>query len=107
MKQDNATKLRTIIDKKFRTTYIGAIYSIEKAFGIVWNKEMDTYVKNLDTGNSIELTDEVMDRFADIRDEVLDIGNAQCRNLKAELDEYFEIKPRIFTTNFRIAIEEN
>jgi hypothetical protein len=107
MKQDTSTKLKTIIDKKFRTTYIGAIYAIEKAFGVIWNKELNSYVRNNEVEGYSDLDDDLLDRFADIRDEVLDIGNAQCRNLKAELDEYFEIKPRIFTTNFRIAIEEN
>ena len=105
--KDNGSKLRNVIDKKFRTTYIGAIYAIEKNFGIIWDKNENSYIRNQEVEGYGELTNELMDRFADIRDEILDIGNNQCRNLKAELDEYFDIKPRIFTTNFRIAIEEN
>jgi len=101
MREEQNSKLRNIIERKFKTTYIGAIYAIEKAFGIVWDKELDSYVKKEGT-----IDDETLDLFADIRDEILDIGNAQCRNLKSELAEYFEIQPRIYRTNFRIAIEE-
>lgn len=102
MNEINNSKLRNIVDKKFRTTYIGAIYAIEKTFGVIWDKEMDSYVKNKEVESYPDLNNEMLDLFADIRDEILDIGNHQCRNLKSELDEYFEIKPRIFRTNFRI-----
>lgn len=106
MSNDIDGKLRNIIDKKFRTTYIGAIYAIEKAFGISWNKEINSYIPNNEVESYAGLTDELLDMFADIRDEVLDLGNAQCRNLKSELSEYFEISPKIYHTQFRVAIEE-
>lgn len=94
-------KLKNIIEKKFRTTYIGAIYAIEKSFNIVWDKQKQSYISN---NNNVP--ESILDLFTDIRDEILDIGNSQCRNLKNELDEYFEITPKTYNTNFRIAIEE-
>lgn len=102
----NESKFKNIVDKKFRTTYIGSIYAIEKAFGIKWDKELDSYIKNPEVESYPDLTDEMLDVFADIRDEILDIGNDQCRKLKGELFEYFEIEPKIYRTQFRVATGE-
>ena len=102
-------RINGLIEKKFRTTYIGAIYAMEKAFNIVWNKNAQKYAegpviekKDWDGEYTGELSPELLNLFGEIRDEILDIGNNQCRNLKNELDEYFEFTPRIYHTEFRI-----
>lgn len=102
-------RINSIIEKKFRTTYIGAIYAIEKAFNVKWDKAKQVYVEgeeikkeDWDGEFTGQLTPELLNLFGEIRDEILDIGNNQCRNLKNELDEYFEFTPRIYHTEFRI-----
>lgn len=104
-------KLKRVIEKKFKTTYIGSVYAIEKAFNVIWDKNAQQYIPGPPlTENDGEftgiLTPELLRLFTEIRDEILDLGNSQCRNLKNELDEYFEIKPKTYHTEFRIATGE-
>lgn len=97
-------KLKNIIHKKFTTSMIGGAFALEKRFGVVWDKENKQYVPSEDS--NYPLNDDLLDLLSDIRDEILDIGNRELRNLKSEIDEYFEVSQRVYRTNFRIAIEE-
>lgn len=80
-KEDSKDRLNKIIKKKFETTMIGAISSIEKHLGFLWNQD----------GNSSDLTEDqkiIKELFLKARSEILDKGNNQARNVEAELSNY-------------------
>jgi hypothetical protein len=78
-KNDSKVRLSKILKKKVETTMIGALSSIEKHFGFLWMSE------------SGDLTPEqkvMYDLYQKVREEVLDRGNAQARNVDSELNQY-------------------
>ena len=76
-KIDSKDRLKKIATKKIQTTMIGALDSIEKHLGFLWEEDMDGKAD----GRLIELYDIV-------RQEILDRGNDQIRNLNTEIDQY-------------------
>ncbi len=73
-------RLRSIAEKKILTATIGALSSIEEFFGFLWGH-----------GNNDDLTDEqneFKESYEKLRSEILDKGNNQSRNLKAEFEQY-------------------
>lgn len=67
------------VKKRIQTTMIGAIASIEEYFGKFWGKDLD------DPSPSQEKFREI---FENLRDEILDKGNSQIRNVDADLAKY-------------------
>ena len=79
VKQKSRERLEKIATAKIRTTMIGAIASVEEHFGHLWGEgELDTTPEE----------EELREAFEDMRSEVLDKGNSQIRNLKAEIMQY-------------------
>ena len=79
-KELSKDRLVKIAAKKIQTTMIGALSSIEKTFGFLWEHNGDT-----------ELSEEqqhMKDLYENMRSEILDRGNSQIRNLEAELSHY-------------------
>lgn len=79
VKEKSRERLEKIATAKIRTTMIGAIASIEEHFGHLWGD------------GEYELTEEdeeLKESFEELRSEILDKGNTQIRNLKAELVLY-------------------
>lgn len=73
------TKLARDIKKRIETTMIGALASVEKYFGEFWGMY------------SAEKNDEqlrVEELYEELRSEILDKGNAQIRNIQAEIQNY-------------------
>ena len=77
-KTKSRERLESIASKKITTTMIGSLESIEKNFGFLWE------------GDSHECI-ELKDIFEKVRNEILDKGNNQVRNLREELSQY-EVK---------------
>lgn len=80
-KQDSKDRLSKILKKKVETTMIGALSSIEEHFSYLWE-------------NDESMTPEqsaAYDLYQKVRSEILDKGNAQARNIDAELAQY-EVK---------------
>lgn len=78
-KLDSKDRLSKILKKKVQTTMIGALSSMEKHFGKLWNN-----------GNS-PMTEEqevLFNLYKEMRSEILDKGNHQARNIDAELAQY-------------------
>lgn len=78
-KHDSKHRLSKILKKKVETTMIGALSSLEEHFSFLW------------TNQSGELSPEqqiMYDTFQKVRSEILDKGNAQARNVDAELNQY-------------------
>lgn len=80
-KTDSKERLSKILKKKVETTMIGALSSIEEHFSFLWSQE----------GESSPEAKVMHDLFQKVRSEILDKGNAQARNVDAELSQY-EIK---------------
>lgn len=74
----SAARLTNNLKKKIQTTMIGALSSIEKHFGFLWEHE------------DVPEEQKVAMRkvFDDLRSEILDKGNHQLRNVDAELSDY-------------------
>jgi hypothetical protein len=75
-KSDSRSRLGKILQKKIETTMIGALSSIESHFSHLWEGEMTPEKQAL------------FDTYQKIRSEILDKGNAQKRNVDAELNQY-------------------
>lgn len=70
-KAESKERLKKIADKKLQTTMIGALDSIEKHLGTLWEN------------------DEILrEKYELIRQEILDRGNDQIRKLNTEIDQY-------------------
>lgn len=90
-KEESKRRLKTNAEKKMKTTFIGAIDSIEKKFGHLWGRGKTQLSPS--ERNWAELWEE-------LRKEILDKGNNQLRNLKNEIDEY-EVEWQKYHYEFR------
>jgi len=78
-KNDSKDRLSKVLRKKVETTMIGALSSVEEHLGFLWS------------GDGGELTEQqkaMYDIYQKIRSDILDKGNAQARNIDAELNQY-------------------
>lgn len=91
-KYDSKERLSKILKKKVETTMIGAISSIEDHFGFLWE------IKDSDMTAEKKFMYEL---FQKIRSEILDKGNAQARNIDAELNQY-EVKWMRYSMNIPV-----
>ncbi len=77
----SSERLQRSLEKKCRTTFIGAISSMEKEFGPLWGH-----------GTPVtELTEEqafYRERWERLRKEILDKGNAELRAVRNEVADY-------------------
>jgi hypothetical protein len=75
------TKLTQIIEKKFTTTFIGALSYIEQEFGHLWGR---------DKAPSNRTTEEKQwyDKWERLRTSILNNGNNQARAVLNELRQY-------------------
>ena len=76
---DSKDRLSKILKKKVQTTMIGALSTMEKYFGFLWNS---------DTGKLTEDQKKMLELYQEMRSEILDKGNHQARNIDAELSQY-------------------
>lgn len=77
--QKDASKQRLLkaTKKKVQTTMIGALDSVEKHLGFLWNVENPGLQEN-----------QLRNIFEDLRSEILDRGNNQMRSLENEFSHY-------------------
>jgi hypothetical protein len=77
--QDSKDRLEKIIKKKITTTMIGALDAVEKKFSFLWEDE---------NGELQPEQVEFKEMYEDVRQRILDNGNAQIRSLRKELENY-------------------
>ena len=77
-KEVSKDRLFQIGKKKVQTTMIGALDTIEKSFGFLWQTE----------GEPTQEQVQLKSIFENARSEILDRGNTQIRNLEAEISNY-------------------
>jgi len=76
---DSKDRLSKILKKKVTTTMIGSLSSIEKHFGFLWEGDPNDMTPEQKTMYEI---------YQKTRQEILDKGNAQAKNVDAELSQY-------------------
>ena len=76
---ESKDRLSKILKKKVQTTMIGALSTMEKYFGFLWNS---------DTSKLTEDQKKMLELYQAMRSEILDKGNHQARNIDAELSQY-------------------
>ena len=94
-KEVSKDRLFQIAKKKVQTTMIGALDTIEKSFGFLWQTDAEL------TQEQVQLKS----IFENARSEILDRGNTQIRNLEAEISHY-DVSWKIYTVNLPIKKEE-
>lgn len=84
-----------IAEKKFQTTFIGALHEFEQEFGYLWGHgEQQPTVEQ-----------QKMRRIWEkVRNNILNKGNTQIRNLRKEAEQYKMEKQR-YNYNFRVRTE--
>ena len=74
-KTDSKDRLKKIAGKKIKTTMIGALDAVEKHFGFLWEDNSD-------------VSSQMREIYDTVREEILDNGNNQIRNLNEEFEHY-------------------
>lgn len=90
-------RLRAAMETKIRTTFIGALDSIEKHFGRQWGF-------GLPNEQLSEREMAIAEVWNSLREEILNKGNAQLRAARLEIEEYsihWDKKKILFVTNDR------
>lgn len=77
---ESKNRLEKITTKKIKTTMIGALATIETIFGFLWEPDQDGTLSNEKS--------HLYSLYEKARHEILDNGNNQIRNFKAELEQY-------------------
>lgn len=92
-------RLRFYMEKRIQTTMIGAIARIEQSLGFLWGHNKD------------EPLTEKEEQFADIwdylRNDILNYGNKQIRQLKEDFHKYGGIFKTSYNYRFPIKKDDN
>ena len=93
--QESKNQLINVVEKRIKTTMIGAIATIEESLSCFWKTE---------EGSMNEEQKQIYNIFQDMRSKILDNGNNQIRLLEKDVDNFnieakkyhisFQIKPR-------------
>ena len=84
-------KLAKMVEKRIRTTMIGALAAVEEKFGMLWEND----------GKMNREQEKAYSLFQEIRSSILDKGNDQIRQLEKDL-EYFVVELRRITLEFKL-----
>ena len=93
---DSKERLSKILKKKVITTMIGSLSSIEKYFGFLWEGDTENLTPEQKTMYEI---------YQQTRQEILDKGNSQAKNIDAELSQY-DIKWLRYNINIPVKKQE-
>ncbi len=81
LETESKLRLLKIIEKKFKTTFIGAISQIEQHFGYLWGHDERNFKLS-------EEEKEFKQIFDVVRNNILNNGNNQLRSIENELEQY-------------------
>ena len=91
--RESRAKLKKNLEKRIRTTMIGAIAAIEEEFGRFW--------KNEDGLPWSEDQTKVYEIFQSVRAQILDNGNNQIRMLEKDMDG-FNIEEKLYHIQLQV-----
>ena len=84
--------------KKVQTTMIGALSTLEEAFGFLWGFQSDEDIT--------EEQQKLKEIYEEARAKILDRGNTQIRNLEAEFSNY-DVSRKRFQINIPVKNNED
>ena len=87
-------RLARIAEKKMKTTFIGSLDAIEKTFGDIWGADLDDRDRTNEQRENYEL-------WQDLRTEILNNGNNQCRALLNEISNHI-VQWNRYQTTFQV-----
>ena len=82
LREKYKTRLKTIIEKKFKTTFIGILDRFEQEFGELWGADIDFDDELNETEKKNKRT------WNDLRTSILDHGHNQARAALVDIDQY-------------------
>jgi hypothetical protein len=93
---EDLDRLRFYVEKRLQTTMIGAISKFENNFGFLWGQDIE---------KDEDLTPQQLE-FADMwertRNQVLNQGNAQIRNIKDDFYKWGGLFKQNFNYSFKV-----
>lgn len=84
LEKNSKLKIQEVISTKLRTTFIGALSSIEESFGFLWGDDED---ESKLTPTQLKWKE----IWVDCRTRILNNGNSQLRAIKNELKNYIVV----------------
>lgn len=95
MKEKYKDRLKKILGKKIETTMIFPLGEFERAFGFLWGIGKDE--------NSLTSQEkEFKDKWINCRENILNVGNQQKRNMFSEINMHTVVWNRYQTTLFPV-----
>ena len=91
---DCRRRLSKIAEEKMKTTFIGALDAIERIFGDMWGIDLEDNERSKEQKENYEL-------WQDLRTEILNNGNNQCRLLLNEISNHV-VKWNRHQSTFRV-----
>lgn len=85
-------KLKKDVEKKIKTTMIGAISAIEEEFGFLFGHDKEELSKEEEAFSKV---------FQELRCKILDLGNNQIKKSKLDIDLY-EVRGPYYKYDFKI-----
>lgn len=79
-KENSKRRLLYNIERKFKTTMIGALDRFEKVFGFLWGNNHNNQLTQDE--------EEMLDMWEDVRTQILDNGNNNMRAAQQEIAQY-------------------
>jgi hypothetical protein len=95
----NPERLKFTLQKRIQTTMIGALARIEQHFGHLWGQDKD--------GELSSLEEDFLDRWEFLRNDILNYGNRQIRQLNDDFYKYGGAFKNNYTYNFPIKKDED
>ena len=86
-RESSKKRLMKNVERKFKTTMIGALSTLESSFGFLWGFEVPEEDKTPEQKKVYEIYEEA-------RAQILDRGNTQIRNLESEFVNYDIVRKR-------------
>lgn len=77
--EKSKARLKEAMEKRLKTTMIGAIHSIEKIFGDLWCHDCE---------DRTDKEEQMYKVFVELRNKILDDGNTQIRSMSNDLQAY-------------------
>lgn len=92
-------RLRFYVEKRIQTTMIGALARIEESLGFLWGQNKE--------GDLTEKEEQFADIWDYLRNDILNYGNKQIRQLKEDFNKYGGVFKNSYSYKFHIKKEDN
>jgi hypothetical protein len=99
--KDSKKRLLEIIEKKFKTTFIGALSEFERKFGVLWGDK--NYGGSLTKAQIMSMSQDMIEElWLEARDHILTQSNKQMKSVFSEIEEYYTVYWERYRLNFKV-----